>query len=69
MREHPGPAGVANPGRDRNADGELIGSMSHILRVFLIDPQKNIRNIYSPSFLHPDILLSDIRTVTAESGD
>ena len=37
--------------------------MSHILRVFLIDRQKNIRNIYSPSFLHPDILLADIRTV------
>jgi len=49
--------------RDRNADGELIGSMSHILRVFLIDTQGNIRNIYSPSFLHPDILLADIRTV------
>ena len=49
--------------RDRNADGQLLGSMSHILRVFLIDPQKNIRNIYSPSFLHPDILVADIRTV------
>ena len=49
--------------RDRNADGQLVGSMSHILRVFLIDPQKNIRNIYSPSFLHPDILLADIRTI------
>ena len=49
--------------RDRNADGQLLGSMSHILRVFLIDRQKNIRNIYSPSFLHPDILLADIRTV------
>jgi cytochrome c peroxidase len=49
--------------RDRNAAGELLGSMSHILRVFLIDPQKNIRNIYSPSFLHPDVLLADIRTV------
>jgi len=52
--------------RDRNAKGELVGSMSHILRVFLIDSQKNIRNIYSPSFLHPDILLADIRTVLAE---
>lgn len=52
--------------RDRNAEGELVGSMSHILRVFLIDPQKNIRNIYSPSFLHPDILLADIRTVLGE---
>ena len=49
--------------RDRNTEGELIGSMSHILRVFLIDSQKNIRNIYSPSFLHPDLLLADIRTV------
>ena len=49
--------------RDRNADGQLLGSMSHILRVFLIDRQKNIRNIYSPSFLHPDLLLADIRTV------
>ncbi len=49
--------------RDRNADGQLVGSMSHILRVFLIDPQKDIRNIYSPSFLHPDILLADIRTI------
>jgi cytochrome c peroxidase len=49
--------------RDRSADGQLLGSMSHILRVFLIDPQKNIRNIYSPSFLHPDILIADIRTV------
>jgi len=49
--------------RDRNPDGQLVGTMSHILRVFLIDPQKNIRNIYSPSFLHPDILLADIRTV------
>ncbi len=49
--------------RDRNSDGQLVGSMSHILRVFLIDPQQNIRNIYSPSFLHPDVLLADIRTV------
>jgi cytochrome c peroxidase len=50
--------------RDRDADGNRIGTMSHILRVFLIDSHKNIRNIYSPSYLHPDTLLSDIRTVT-----
>ena len=53
--------------RERDSEGRQIGTMSHILRVFLIDPQKNIRNIYSPSFLHPDILLADIRTVT--NGD
>jgi len=37
--------------------------MSHILRVYLIDADKRIRNIYSPSYLHPDILYADIRTV------
>jgi cytochrome oxidase Cu insertion factor (SCO1/SenC/PrrC family) len=50
--------------RDRTPDGQLVGTMSHILRVYLIDAQKIVRNIYSPSFLHPDILLADIRTVT-----
>ena len=49
--------------RDRKPDGQLVGTMSHILRVYLIDQQKNIRNIYSPSFLHPDVLLADIQTV------
>ncbi len=49
--------------RDRDAGGQPVGTTSHILRVYLIDQQKNIRNIYSPSFLHPDILLADIRTV------
>lgn len=52
--------------RDVGPDGEPIGTMSHILRVFLIDSNKNIRNIYSPSFLHPDILLADIQTVTSD---
>ena len=52
--------------RDIGPGGEPIGTMSHILRVFLIDRDKTIRNIYSPSFLHPDILLADILTVTPE---
>ena len=50
--------------RDIGPDGQPIGTMSHILRVFLIDKNRNIRNIYSPSFLHPDRLLADILTVT-----
>lgn len=49
--------------RDRGPDGKALTTMSHILRVYLIDDQKRIRNIYSPSFLHPDILYADIRTV------
>lgn len=49
--------------RDRGRNGEALTTMSHILRVYLIDAEKRIRNIYSPSYLHPDILYADIRTV------
>jgi len=40
---------------------------SHILRVYLIDEQKQIRNIYSLSFLHPDILVNDVKTLVMEA--
>jgi cytochrome c peroxidase len=39
---------------------------SHLLRVFLIDRNKQVRNIYSLSFLHPDILINDIKTLLLE---
>ena len=42
------------------------GAISHLLRVFLIDRHKRIRNIYSVSFLHADTLLNDIRTLLQE---
>lgn len=44
------------------------GAMSHLLRVFLIDRSKRIRNIYSVSFLHADTLLNDIRTLLLEGA-
>lgn len=50
--------------RSRGADGTASSTISHILRVYLIDADKRIRNIYSPSFLHADVLSADIRTVT-----
>ncbi|MGI9264568.1 MAG: SCO family protein [Gammaproteobacteria bacterium] len=53
--------------RDYDADGRYLGTISHILRVYLIDPQGHIRNIYSPSFLHADILVADMETVLAGS--
>ena len=43
-------------------------TLSHILRVFLIDTEQNIRNVYSVSFLHADTLISDIRTILAETN-
>ena len=49
--------------RDYDAEGNYLGSMSHILRVFLIDEHGRIRNIYSTSFLHADTVANDIRTL------
>lgn len=39
---------------------------SHLLRVYLIDRNSQVRNIYSLSFLHPDILINDIKTLLME---
>jgi cytochrome c peroxidase len=49
-----------------NEDGSYAGSMSHILRVYLIDRQKRIRNIYSAGFLHADTAINDLRTLLLE---
>ena len=53
---------------DVNESGKKVGSISHILRVYLIDQHRRIRNIYSVSFLHPDIIINDILTIVKASG-
>lgn len=50
------------------AEGERSEGLAHILRVFLIDRDGRIRNIYTPSFLHPDLVLNDVRTLMLEEG-
>ncbi|GAB3101480.1 SCO family protein [Aestuariicella hydrocarbonica] len=47
-------------------DGSYSGSMSHILRVYLIDRDRNIRNIYNAGFLHVDTVYNDIQTLLQE---
>ncbi len=54
--------------RDRDEDGQLLGTLSHLLRVYLIDEQKRIRNIYSVSFLHADTLANDVRTLLMDGS-
>ena len=44
-------------------NGKYSGSMSHILRVYLIDRDKRIRNIYSAGFLHADTVVNDLKTL------
>jgi len=46
--------------------GQFTGTFSHILRVYLIDTRKQVRNIYSVSFLHADTLINDVKTLLAE---
>ncbi|WP_028109056.1 SCO family protein [Ferrimonas futtsuensis] len=55
--------------QERDAQGKPSGALSHLLRVYLIDPQLRIRNIYSTGFLHRDLLLADIRTLLLEQQE
>lgn len=52
--------------RDRDEEGKVLGTFSHVLRVFLIDQNLRIRNIYSVSFLHADTIGADLRTLLLE---
>ena len=45
--------------------GRFAGRYSHVLKVFLLDRDGYIRNIYSAGFLVPDLVVNDIKTVLA----
>lgn len=49
-------------------NGDEVGEISHILRVYLIDPERRVRNIYSVSYLHADTLVADVKTLLLEAG-
>jgi protein SCO1 len=49
---------IAVPGED-----DAQASLSHVLRVFLIDSDGIIRNIYSADFLDPRLVLNDALTI------
>jgi len=51
-----------------DSDGNYTGAMAHILRAFLIDKSKNIRQEYSVSFLHDELVSADIKTLLIEDG-
>ena len=41
-------------------------NFAHVLKSFLIDKQGYIRNIYSVSYLHPNIVINDFKTILRE---
>lgn len=51
----------------RKADPDAPGGpLSHLLRVFLIDGEGFVRNIYSADFLDPRVLMNDVLTLQKE---
>lgn len=49
--------------------GRRTGVINHMLKVFLIDPEGWVREIYSTAFLTPDNLLNDARTLALAFPD
>ncbi len=50
-----------------DADGAPTDAFNHLLKVYLVDHERRIRNIYSVAFLHRDVLLADVRTLLMAS--
>lgn len=48
--------------------GQRPPVLSHMLKVYLIDPRGIVREIYSTSYLHPAVMLADIRTLLLEQS-
>lgn len=61
---------VAQMGQDiafeTDQAGRRSGVINHMLKVFLIDPDGWVREIYSAAFLTPENLLNDARTLAME---
>ena len=53
--------------KEVDAEGNELGTFSHLLRVFLIDSAWRIRNVYTVSFLHADTLVADVKTLLMEA--
>lgn len=47
--------------------GKRTLDFPHVLKIFLIDPNGYVREIYSTTFLNPEMLLNDIETLMIET--
>ena len=53
--------------RQNPADSQ--GPLYHTLRVFLIDREGRIRNIYSSGTLDPRLVIADVKTLSAAEAE
>jgi protein SCO1 len=51
-----------------DAQGAQTRARTHMLKVFLLDRAGQVREIYSAAFLHPDVMLNDLRTLAMEAN-
>lgn len=63
-------AALESYGQDRarvyDEDGRFTGRYRHVLKVFLVDREGQVRNIYSTGSLVPQVIVNDIKTVLAD---
>ena len=52
----------------RFADGAWTGLFRHVLKVFLLDGESRVRNVYSVGLLDATLVLTDLRTLLLESA-
>ncbi len=50
------------------ATGQRRGTYSHVLKVFLIDRGRTVREVYTTAYLMPDMVYNDILTLLMEAG-
>jgi cytochrome oxidase Cu insertion factor (SCO1/SenC/PrrC family) len=50
----------------QQAPNQRVPTLSHMLKVYLLDAGGEVREIYSTSFLHQQVLLNDIKTLLLE---
>ena len=50
----------------RYPDGTWTGVFRHVLKVYLIDGERRVRNVYSVGFLNPELVLADLETLRLE---
>jgi cytochrome oxidase Cu insertion factor (SCO1/SenC/PrrC family) len=50
-----------------NEDGSWSGVFRHVLKVYLVDAQHQVRNIYSTGLFSAQLVMNDIETILMEN--
>jgi cytochrome oxidase Cu insertion factor (SCO1/SenC/PrrC family) len=53
---------------ETDQDGRATRTLHHMLKMFLIDPRGEVREIYTLAFLQPQVMFNDIETLALEGN-